>query len=462
MPRIARLEGPVTAGSKGRPFGAAAFDLKTQGYVEAEFFLSGEAARFRPAPGTERRADGRWSVVEAGASPYRTRLLVRRPADPARFNGTVILLWNNVSLGFDILTGETAEMYRDGFALVALSAQRAGVHGFPEGPKRSLRDWDPERYGTLDLPDDEVGFDICSQAAFLVGRDRPKGSVDPLGGLPVQRVLAMGVSQSATRLATYLNAIQPLTNAVDGFLLDVYFGNGAALEEPKRAAPAIMRVEEINKLAKLMPPGSHRLRTDQRVPIFVMNSETEAELYAPVRQEDGERFRFWEAAGLAHGSAEPGVGLASNWERDLGITRHPLAPAAGTNALTLAPLRSAVLRHMQAWLAEGKAPPVQPRLAVAEGRLVRDELGIAKGGIRMPRVAVPTQRHSGKAADGEFSLFGSSTPFPPGTLQRLYPGVPAYEHAVDTAIQSAVASGVLLKEDAEAERRAALADFKPV
>ena len=61
-----------------------------------------------------------------------------------------------------------------------------------------------------------------------------------------------------------------------------------------------------------------------------------------------------------------------------------------------------------------------------------------------------TRRHSGLAADGSLSLFGSSEPFPPGTLERLHPDHAAYARALEAATEQAVAAGVLLKEDASA------------
>lgn len=108
------LLGPVTGGSRGWPFAAAAFDLAALGYVEEEYFLEGEAASFRHRAGTDRSFDGHWEAEVAGSAPYRTRLLVRRPADPARWNGSVCLLWNNVSHGFDLLVGESAELHDGG------------------------------------------------------------------------------------------------------------------------------------------------------------------------------------------------------------------------------------------------------------------------------------------------------------------------------------------------------------
>src|SRR5438132_4643155 len=296
------ITGRITGGNHGWPFAAATFDLAASGYVEEEWRLDGEAQMYEHRAGTGRSFDGRWSAEPAGTVAFATRLLVRRPHDVDHFNGTVVLLWNNVSLGFDLLAGESPEIYDGGFAFVGVSAQRNGVHGYSGGASPGLTLWDPQRYGALDVPDDGAAYDIFSQAAAAVARDRPRGSSDPLAGLPVQRVIALGASQSANWLATYLNAVQPLTRAIDGFILDIYFGNGSPLAPLPATASRLATPKEIPAAVAKMPPGSHLLRDDLDVPVFVLNSETEATGYHPVRQLDSDRFRCWEVAGHAHGS----------------------------------------------------------------------------------------------------------------------------------------------------------------
>lgn len=62
-------------------------------------------------------------------NPYVTRALVRRSVDPARFNGTVIVEWLNVTLDQDIdfVFGATRELLvREGYAWIGVSAQRNG------------------------------------------------------------------------------------------------------------------------------------------------------------------------------------------------------------------------------------------------------------------------------------------------------------------------------------------------
>jgi hypothetical protein len=442
--------GPVTGGVHGWPFGAAAFDLGAMGYVEQEWFLEGDAQCYAHAPGTGRSFDGLWEAEPADRLRYKTRLLIRRPADPKDFNGTVVLFWSNVSVGFEIFTGESPELYR-GFAFVGVTTQRVAVHSYPQGPQHGLRAWDPGRYGTLEIPSDDAAYDIFTQAASVVGPKRPDGQTDPLAGFEVRRVLAFGASQSAGRLATYINAIQPIAHQIDGFLLDVYFGNGAILARRALGGAEIAHVDQITTLVKTgMPSGGHVLR-DNGVPIFVVNSESEAISYFPVRQTDNDTYRFWELAGYAHGTVPKKEGLASSWERDLGVTTHPLAPSSGYNTLSLDPVRSAALHHMHIWMRDGTSPPLAPgpiEIAGDPPQLQRDEHGNARGGIRMPDLEVPRARHSGSAADGTLSLFGSTVPFTEAKLRSLYPSDATVAARFDEAVKSAVAQGFLLDVDA--------------
>src|SRR5438105_4448643 len=75
-------------------FFASKQDLAIQGYVEEEFFIQGTANRYNTPTGATA------SIVDKD-HPYKTRIVVRRPADPKRFNGTVLVEWDNVTNNFD-------------------------------------------------------------------------------------------------------------------------------------------------------------------------------------------------------------------------------------------------------------------------------------------------------------------------------------------------------------------------
>ena len=122
--------------------------------------------------------DGRWSVAEYARAPYRTRLLVLRPEQPADANGTVVVGWQNVSAGYESGAPSDGEIY-EGYAWVGVSAQEVGLYGFPAGMERMasrrglpLLEHDPERYGDLHHPGDQAAFDIFTQAGRALAPDR--------------------------------------------------------------------------------------------------------------------------------------------------------------------------------------------------------------------------------------------------------------------------------------------------
>ena len=100
-PSLPTVTGPITGGLHGWPFGGPILDIAALCYREDEYFLEGEATRFRPAPGTEFARDGRWQAEPAGTAQCKTRMTVYRHIDPARFNGTVVVTWNNVTSEYD-------------------------------------------------------------------------------------------------------------------------------------------------------------------------------------------------------------------------------------------------------------------------------------------------------------------------------------------------------------------------
>jgi hypothetical protein len=106
------------------------------GYVEHEFQFSDMAGiySYTSAPPPP------WDLTLQDRQPYTSRMIVRRPADPAAFTGTVVVEWLNVTAGYDVdIEWNTVAEYlqRSGYAFVGVSAQAAGV--------AALKKWDPQR-----------------------------------------------------------------------------------------------------------------------------------------------------------------------------------------------------------------------------------------------------------------------------------------------------------------------------
>src|ERR1700677_2511308 len=96
---LPKVTGPIPVTADSFPLMAAnrtlqPIDLKKVGYVEEEFIISGSANVYDWA------ADGSLAVKIPNA-PYATRILVRRPADPARFSGHAVVELTNTARRFD-------------------------------------------------------------------------------------------------------------------------------------------------------------------------------------------------------------------------------------------------------------------------------------------------------------------------------------------------------------------------
>ncbi len=290
----------------GTPVSSVAAAVERVGGIEEEWFIEGEASAFRLVGGrTEHPTDGRWAAERSGALPFRTRLLVVRPADPVRFNGTVVVNWNNVSGGESFEPPKSAARYvDDGFVLVGVSAQRVGVEGSGAPPgtgfqMAALKMDDPERYGSLAHPGDDYSYDIFTQAALVLGPSR-SGDTDPLPGFDIRHLIATGGSQSAARLMCYINAVQPLDAAYDAFLLTV-FPNAPCAVNAEAASPSLPRMGGPNPFA-LLDWNAYVIRDDLASPCIVLNSEAEAVDCYPNTQPESDNVRVWEVPGAGHAS----------------------------------------------------------------------------------------------------------------------------------------------------------------
>jgi hypothetical protein len=409
------IDGPI--GGEHPPFGGPRLDVSDRGYVVEEFQLHGVTTAYCSPEGAAPRHDGIWEIEPYGTGAYRTRLLVIRPTDPARFNGTVILNWQNVSGGTEVRAPSGREVYDGGFAWVGVSAQEVGIFGFPMGAYRSmgrdqaLKDQDPERYDALIHPGEQGCFGMFHDAARVLGPQRDT-AVDPLSGLPVRRLLAVGVSQSAMRLVAYFNGLHAIDPLVDGFVLGVWEGAAPRYEEGPVATGMMTRV-----------------RKDVPTPMIVVNSEAEAGPCANIGALDTETFRMWEVAGAAHGPS-PIRKYDDDWSG---------------NPLDLGPLHEAALRAIQRWMVDGTRPEHQPRIEVERGRpprIVRDELGNAIGGIRLPELAAPLRAYRGTGRAGSRAL-------PDDAIAGMYPSHDDYVARWNAAVDDLVDAGVVRPDDAD-------------
>ena len=452
----ATVTGPVTGGKGINLVGTTSFDLSNVGYEQNEYFLAGTASSYSSS--TPLTSNGRWTVAPASGAPYKTRMVVYRPIDPKRFNGTVIVEWLNVSGGVDAAAAwltDHVQMIRSGAVYVGVSAQQVGIVGSPNslgGATGGIKVADPVRYGSLEHPGDSYSYSMFEQAGAAIRRQ--SGTV--LGGLKPKRVLALGESQSAFRLVTYIDALQQQSQGVyNGYFVYSRGGSGAALSQAPQAV--------------ITPPTPTFIRTDITVPVMMF--ETEADLlilgYLPARQPATKFIREWEVAGTAHydtyglveAMTDIGDGAADLKTFDTMVT--PVSSFDGGAISCPVPLNAgahtyelpAAVAALDKWVVDGTAPPQSPRLHVASpSSFVVNRNGEAVGGIRTPQVAAPVAVVNGtgdtsSAGGGFCRLFGLTAPFSTAKLAKLYPTHKVFVAKWDQAVASDVASGYLLPPD---------------
>jgi hypothetical protein len=408
-------------------------------------------------------------VTPSDAADFTTRIVALTPADRARFNGTVLVEWLNVSGGIDtpaVWMMSHREMIRAGYGYVAVSAQRVGIEGGANmmGIDMSLKSQDPERYSSLHHPGDAYSYDMFSQAGGLV-RDGQRNDI--LRGLRAEHIIAVGESQSALFLTTYINAVDPLAQVYDGFLVHSRFGPAAPLD-----GGSIFDASENNTSQAVA------FRPDLRVPVLTIITETDLfggprQGYHSARQPDNQRLRVWEVAGTAHADnytiqVAP-IDTGSAALTDIVAAYAPTDVLMGQqldHCINFAPqhhyVLQAALSQLGDWVHTGRPAPSAVPIELSDAQPVLDAKGLVQGGVRTPWVDVPIARTSGAGGNESAmsSIFGSGEPFDAAIVRRLYPGGAAdYLERFTASLDSAIQSGFILAADREEILQLAAAMF---
>jgi hypothetical protein len=433
--QTATFSGPITVGHIVEPLSAQPLDLSSYGYTEQEYFASGTAHAFRA---TSTPSDGRWTIVPTTAASYRTRIIVRRPSDPARFSGTVVVEWLNESEGesspdWDYLNPALTSA---GDVWVGVSAQALGVNGGTPilgsiaGAGKGLVQQEPARYGTLHHPGDQYDLDIFDQIGLGLRSTRLR----VFGPLHPRHIVAVGESQSAYYLTTFADTLQPLSDTFDGLFIHSRGGNGAPLDGASITSAS-------------SGPTNLWIRTDLDVPVFMFETQTDLIFlgYAAAQQPNTSRIRTWEVAGTSHADSYL-VGSASTAANVLGCTQQI---NTGPQHVVVQAAFTAFVR----WVVHGTPPPSPSRFRLKSthpAALALDRYGNVIGGVRTPAVDVPVSTLSGAAPAGAStlcSLFGSTTSFSPEMLENIYGSKAHYLALYTTALNRAVTRGYILPAD---------------
>jgi alpha/beta hydrolase family protein len=459
-----RVTGPLPVTGESVPLGAAwlpghgrGVDLAAQGYLEQEYLISGQADDWT--------WDDSLRPVAAGPLPFRTRILVRRPADQAAFSGAVYLEPNHADYDRSLTWSATAPwLIRSGHAHVGVTQEPATL---PD-----LARWDPGRYGTLSIPRPGQRLDIVGLVAALV-----KSDAGVLAAKPASRVIMSGWSQTGTFCRTFLgegcHARSRINGgpAVDGYVICI--SSGGAL----RPGYGVLRPP-----AELPPGDPRRTVGGHGVPVVELLSEGESETHRAVLRPDsdepGDPYRLYQVAGTGHVTGRHELTTNRPQLADRGWTVNPSEVRERLSDGRMDLVARAVFAAVDRWIADGTAPPRMserfryddPAGRAARGimpeslPLARDADGNVIGGIRTPWVEVPLGGHfphstpvPGRCAPAPHApyadpamladLWAHLAPFPVAELTRRYGDLDGYLARLEAAALTAVNDGWLLAED---------------
>lgn len=412
----------VIPSTAAKIFGAAKdnlepIDLTKAGYVEEEFLVSGAANIY------DWNEDGSLTVKGAD-NPYTTRIVVRRPAQAARFSGTVIVEIPNIARRFDwpMIWGFSHDYFLEhGDAWVQI--------GMPASVA-SMKKFDPAGYGSLGFnntskgcpgeSEDGMRYDMFSQVAAVLKSTQPGM---PLAGFNVGRVF---LTTQDTGMITYINAFHEKARLAggkptyDGYLIKVL------------NAPGL-----ISSCGKAVPANDpRRMLKAVDVPTIAVVAQGEVEGVAWSRLPDSDapvgKHRRYEFAMAAHIDKHAYSGLASFAEQNAvgnaqGTPDWPFTARCEPEIILQdEPLLSYAFNvsfwHLDRWVRDGIAPPKAERIQLdATGKMPLDEFGIGKGGIRSPYSDVPVAKYlTASGGPGNCREFGSTHPFSWSELEKLY------------------------------------------
>ncbi|MFK5689080.1 alpha/beta hydrolase domain-containing protein [Ornithinimicrobium sp. LYQ92] len=432
----ANVEGPMTDGPHSRavvlePYGTER--TPTYDYVQEEYFVSGEAA----------------------GAPYRTRILVRRPAQVQRANGLVVAEVSHIWGGTSVWRALNRHLMRHGYTWVEIDSQAPSAMDLIAGA-------DPDRYRSMTFTEGPLASDFAATIPYTpdpapedLAREYDsfkqrwweatpqsfeiiaqvsralRAGLPGLSGWTARRIFLAGISQTGGVVRKFIEEHHQRqsaggTPAFDGYLPAA--SGGAAL--PDIDVPVIELLGEAEFQSVRWSCGvSGQVRGLSH------------------RRPDSDTFRLYEVAGMAH--RETRYMSARDEAR---LADCPLPEGARWSSFPNSHVYAAVLELLAGWSRQVLVPPPS-RYLETEGStdvISRDLHGNALGGLRHPATDVPVSRLVAATPMGRPSWYhGSEQPFAAGQLEELYGSPENYRRQVARSLARLQAEKLYRSEDAE-------------
>ena len=285
----------------------------------------------------------------ANGEPYKTRIVIRAPANAGDFSGFV--------LAESMHPSGNAWMFHFTH-LYSMTSGHIGVDMLTSNPT-AFAERNEGRYGDLQIANGQASEIIAQVGALL----KSKQASNPLAGLPLRKMVLAGTSASAGVLIRYLPThmamrLADLGPIFDGFMPTSTGGTIQSVDVPMIQVPTMTEVHRGNATA----------RQDG--------------------DEPGNQYRSYEFAGMAHIDSRDAVAYYPD-PCKFPISRFPMAA-----------YMSVALNHLFQWVDGGVTPPRADRIWVDRNtandgsHMALDKYGNAIGGIRNPYVDVPIKKIS--------------------------------------------------------------------
>lgn len=453
----------VEATEESRPFMSAGkfMDLAQKGYLEEEYFFSGTSNIY----GEDGK--GRAKVLYNNA-PYTNRFLLRRPIEPEKASGRIVVEIINSTSFMDhdriwLLTHQ--QLMREGDVYVGLTSKPITM--------KTLRKYDWKRYAPLSwdnpreslfpaellgnmpgasFPETEDGL-IWDMLTELPQKLREEEQC--LGGIKPKKIYLAGWSQSGSVMITYTNYFAKA---------DFEMGRKPIYDGWFSAGPAPACVPALNQSECMdVEDGDSKIKF-AGVPYIEMHTESENAFLGTAQARIGDsddaqlQYRFYTVAGATHDAKSTMRDYYNDDRSDqdkVGVFFVYPGREPYPNDFPYGLAFSAGIKCLYDWVEKGVEPPKVEDIPLKKDLTnQKDEHGNALGGWRLPEIELPVctyEQFSTPLVKSESgALYGSEIPFSSEELKKLYGDVGHYRKLVEVKADEAITKRLLLPEDREA------------